>query len=76
MSIKRDFNSIQTVDDLTIRLGMMPLTNANYYISDKIDAALILERLNESYETRRDRTMLEAYAAAMYGVQFDRVISG
>ena len=71
MSIKRDFNSIQTVDDLTIRLGMMPLTNANYYISDKTDYALIRERVDESYETRRDRTMMEAYAASMFRLSAD-----
>lgn len=66
---KQDFkinlNRVQTVNDLTIRTAMHPLTDAHYYISDAEDYARIRDWIDSDYETRKARVMIEAYAIAM-----------
>ena len=66
MNVKRDFNSLMTIEDLTIFSTMLPLAYARYQIQDKIDAAAILEWIDADALNRNRYIDSVSYAAANY----------
>lgn len=65
--LNRNFNSVMTMNDLSIRQRMTELADAHYLIADKSDFEFICEWMDAEPQVRRERVMAESYAAAMYG---------
>jgi len=66
MSVKRNLNSLMTIEDMIIFAAIPPLAHARYQIQDKVDAAAILEWIDADALDRNRYIDSVSHAAANY----------